>query len=93
MRVPGQVYLATNRELRGAVSVPHSPMSLVRDASILTNAHWLPWLIKGLKGEDINAPVEDAADGSLPVGLCARDTWDGILILGSSGWPAYSIVG
>jgi hypothetical protein len=61
-------YLASSRVFWCAVRVPNTPMSLISDAAIFPNTLWLPWLVEGLEGEDVHAPVEYTADGRFPVG-------------------------
>jgi len=42
---------------------------LARGLPIVTDGVGLVWLVEGFKPEEINAPVEEAADSGLPVGL------------------------
>ena len=84
--------LTLQRELWCAVSVPCSPVRLIGNRSVLAYALWLPWLIEGLKVEDVDAPRGDTADGLLPVVLGALETGDSGLVLGSIGGPSYFVL-
>lgn len=75
-----------------AVSVKGAPVRLVSNGTVLSLALWLPWLIKGLKVEDVDAPRGDAADCLLPVVLGALEAGNSSLVLGSIGGPSYFVL-
>ena len=49
-------------------------MILVSRLAISTSALWLPWLIEGLKVEDIEVPVKSSTDTLLEEGKSIRCT-------------------
>lgn len=61
-------------------------MALIGGGAILADAVGLVGLVKGLKVEEVDAPVEHAADGALPVG-------DGVGGAGGGGAVAGAAVG
>jgi hypothetical protein len=62
---------------------------LVRRGAILSNAVWLVRLVQSLKVEQIDAPVEHAANATLPVGHGVIRAGDGGAVAGASvGGPA-----
>lgn len=64
-----------------AVSVKGAPVRLISNGTVLAHALWLPWLIKGLKVEDVDAPRGDAADGLFPVVLGTVEAGNSSLVL------------
>lgn len=62
--------LTAQVEFAGAVGGEGTPVSLVRGGPAVTNALWLPWLIQGLKVEDVDTPLQHTTHGVLVVGLC-----------------------
>ena len=59
-------------------------MCLVLRIAILSDAGWFGWLVKGLKIEDVETPVDHAADTLAPESrriCCARNS---ILIVGAT---------
>lgn len=64
-------------------------MPLISRRAILPHAVWLVWLIKGLKVEQVDTPVQHAADSALPVGDCVVRGRDGGAVVGATvGGPA-----
>jgi len=77
-------HLAPSAPLWSAVSIPSSPVSLIRHRSVLAYADWLPGFIESLKEEYIHTPVQDAANSLLPEGLRSADAWNSRLVVGTS---------
>jgi hypothetical protein len=73
-----QLNLAGQIPLRLHIGRESTPVPLIRRRAILPNAVWLVWLIKGLKVEQVDTPVEHATDAALPVG-------DGVVRAGNGG--------
>ena len=81
--------LAGEVELGNAVRSHCTPNSLDLSLSIGTDRVWLPWLIKGLKVEDIGAPVQSSADTRVPKGLGVGGRGNGSTVVGATvGRPA-----
>jgi hypothetical protein len=78
--------LAGQIPLRLHIRRESTPVPLIRRRAILPNAVWLVWLIKSLKVEQVDAPVEHAADAALPVG-------DGVVRAGNGGAVAGAAIG
>jgi hypothetical protein len=57
---------AAHVELGAAVRVECAPVLLVRRSSILANGIRFAWLVKRLKVEDVDAPVEHATYALIP---------------------------
>ena len=49
-------------------------MILVSRLAVSTSARWLPWLIEGLKVEDVEVPVKSSTDTLLVEGKSIRCT-------------------
>jgi hypothetical protein len=70
--------LAFECEFLGSVCVHGTPVGLICSKTVVTNGMWLPWLIKGLKVEQIVSPCEGTADSSIPEGLGIGDATLGV---------------
>ena len=68
-------------ELELAVGSEETPVVLVHGLAVVTNAGRLPGLVVGLEVEQIDTPVEHAADTGLPEGLGILGTSQGILVV------------
>ena len=62
------------REFGRSVPIVCTPVVLVPRLAISTSALWLPWLIKGLKVEDVEVPVKSSTDALLEEGESVRCT-------------------
>lgn len=61
--------LTAQVEFAGAVGGERTPVSLVRGGPVVTDALWLPCLIKGLEVEHVHTPLQHTAHGLLVEGL------------------------
>lgn len=62
-------------------------MRFIRNGSISPSGNRLPRLIKSLKEEDIDAPIQDTTHSIRPKGLRSRDPRDSTLIIASRRRP------
>ncbi len=98
--LPGEMYsmqeiitteapLTVHVEFRLAGAVERAPMLLAGYLSIITDGIGLVRLIEGLKPEEIDAPIQKAADSGMPVGFHVVVACFGSAGVGAAGaWPA-----
>jgi hypothetical protein len=61
-------------------------VSLVSSVAVLANALGLPWLVKGLKEEDINSPLQQSADTLIVEPFGIRITDLRFAVVGAAVW-------
>ena len=72
-------------ELWGSVGRERAPVFLAGGLAVITNGVSLVGLIERLEPEEVNAPVEQAADSGLPVRLHVVVACDGGTCIGATG--------
>ena len=75
---------ALERVLCRTVDRHGTPVSLVSCSAGVTDGRGLPWLIEGLEVEDIETPVEHAANGLGEVGSGVGSAGFGSAVAGSA---------
>lgn len=76
--------LAGNVKLGRAVGIVHAPVGLVSVLAVVAGAVGLPWLVKGLKVEDVDAPGEQRADALVVEALGVLVAGLGVAVVGSA---------
>lgn len=81
--------LAVHVKLWLAVAVERAPVLLACNLSIVANRVGLVRLVERLEPKEIDAPVQEAADGGLPIGLHVIVACFGSAGIGAAcAWPA-----